>query len=445
MLRKAWALAIETLSWMELEQLDERLAFSRTTKQLGIQDSNAVGLAYKMVCETIRRKNFIDHVVNSALAPRSLEDFKLGVQAFLRLYVHQLKFQQSSFENAVEIVRMGRSILGWRELQEVEGILGELFSLSVNSTLEGLSDEEKVGLLTYHPMWFVKYCFHLLGRSEALRFLESNIGVLPTYIRVNTLKAPTKVLLERIENDGIKLEKVRGLQHSYKVKTTKHLLTQTLSFRQGLFYVQDKASCFAVEVADPKPDTTVLNGCASHGAKTTYTAQLMKNRGVIYSIDYSKHKIKMLKREIKRMNVKIAEPVLADARKPLPVHVAADLVVLEPPCTNTGIFSKKPSVKWELTEESIRGMSKVQWDMLNQCAEHVKKGGLLVYSTRSITVEENEMLIERFMKWHPEFKLIKAAPKLGHPGLRGQTYCRRLYPHIHECNGFFVAKLLKEA
>jgi len=81
--------------------------------------------------------------------------------------------------------------------------------------------------------------------------------------------------------------------------------------------------------------------------------------------------------------------------------------------------------------------------MLNNCSEYVKAGGMLVYSTCSITVEENEMLIERFLKWHSEFLLTEIAPKIGLPGLRGLGKCQRLYPHVHRCNGFFIAKMLK--
>jgi 16S rRNA (cytosine967-C5)-methyltransferase len=88
-------------------------------------------------------------------------------------------------------------------------------------------------------------------------------------------------------------------------------------------------------------------------------------------------------------------------------------------------------------------MSEIQWQMMNSCAEKVKLGGALVYSTCSITVEENEMLIERFLKWHSDFYLAEITPKIGFPGLRGMENCRRLYPHIHGCNGFFIAKLLR--
>jgi len=164
----------------------------------------------------------------------------------------------------------------------------------------------------------------------------------------------------------------------------------------------------------------------------------------MYSLDYSKRRMKVWKRETKRMGVKIAVPMLADMRKPLPTKLLADLVILDPPCTSTGTFSRMPYAKWRLTRRSIVSMAGIQWEMLKTCGNYVGDGGYLVYSTCSITVEENEMLVERFLKWHPEFTMVETSPRIGLPGLRGQTACQRLYPHIHECNGFFVAKLLKE-
>jgi len=445
LLRDAWALAIETLCWIELQRLGERLALAKATKQMEIKDAKVVGLAHKMVFETVRRQNLIDFLLNSTLAPRSLNDFKLGPRAFLRLYTHETRMANGDFEKAVRITRMGRSILGWREMRGAEETLGEILSVHPFQALRGLSDEERVALSTYNPTWFVKYCFRLLGREEALKFLQNAAETSPTYIRINTLKTSEGVALKRMEEEGVSLEKTRQLKHTYSVVKTRKTLMRTRSFRDGLFFIQDKASCLATEVADPEAGMTVLDVCAAPGAKTTHLAQLMENKGMIYSLDYSKRRMRVWKRETKRMGIKTAVPILADARKPLPMKPSADLVILDPPCTSTGVFSKVPSAKWRLTKRSILGMARVQWQMLNGCAQYVKDGGFLVYSTCSIALEENEMLIERFLKWHPEFTLVEASPRIGLPGLRGQTKCQRLYPHIHESNGFFVAKLQKQA
>ncbi len=444
MLRDAWALANGALSLIELKGLSERLALKRASKRLNIQDRAALGLAHKLVLETVRRKNLLDHMINSALEQNSMSDFQSGVRAFLRLYAYETKIKGNySYERAVSIAKIGRSILGWRRLKESEEALGLLLSLEQKDVLKGLSDEEKVSLQTFQPLWLVKYCFKTLGRHETLRFFHSMLSSTPTYIRLNTLKTSEETSLRKIRDEGVTLEKVEGLMHAYKVIEKKQPLVRTSSFNNGLFYIQDKASCLAAEVAAPEPGMTVLDVCAAPGAKTTQLAQLMENQGEIYSIDYSKRRIKVWKREIVRMGVGIAAPIIGDAVNHLPFCGEADLVFLDPPCTSTGTFSRTPSAKWRLSKRSVNNMAKIQWKMLNNCAKHVKQGSSLIYSTCSITIEENEALIERFLKLNPEFTMTEAEPRIGLAGLRGQTSSQRLYPHIHECNGFFIARLVK--
>ena len=447
MLKEAWMLAIETLSWMETQKLSERLALAKTVKQLGISDIDAIRFAHGLVCETVRRRNLIDKFINNVLKPRAINELTQGVQAFLRLYVYQTRIAKNwskiDIEEARNIAKLARAILGWKTLQKVEPVLGLLLTENPTSILQNVSDEERIGLLTFHPTWFVKYCTKLFGRREAIAMLEASAEPPPTYIRINTLKADENQILEKLVKERIRIEKVKDLKYTYKVLSAKQPLTRTASFQEGLFYIQDKASCFAAEAANPKPGTTILDVCAAPGAKTTFLAQLMNNRGIIYSIDYSRRRMNVWRSEVARMGVKIAMPIIADACNPPPIVPEADVVVLDPPCTSTGAFGKLPSAKWRLTQRSIEKMSEIQWQMMNGCAEKVKLGGALVYSTCSITVEENEMLIERFLKWHSDFYLAEITPKIGFPGLRGMENCRRLYPHIHECNGFFIAKLLR--
>ena len=447
MLKEAWTLAIETLSWIEMQKLSERMALARTVKQLGIKDPDTVRLGYRLVVETERRKNIIDKFINCQLKDKTLDDYDMGVQAFLRLYVYQTRvtkhWAKIDLKEAENIAKLGRSILGWETLRDVEPILGFLLTRKIEPILESAKDEEKVALQTFHPTWFVKYCFDLFGRAEAIAFLEGNMKPPETCIRLSTLRASQEEILQKLEAEGVKLEKVEPLKHTYRLVSAKGPLNRIDTYRLGFFYIQDKASCFAAEAADPKPDMTVLDVCAAPGAKTTYLAQLMQNQGSIYSFDYSKRRMKTWRQEVGRMWVNIAEPVIADARSPLPLQVEADVVILDPPCTSTGVFAKLPAAKWRLSPKSIEKMVDIQWQMIDNCAQNVKSGGFLAYSTCSVTVEENEMIIERFLAAHPEFKLAEITPRMGLPGLRGLEKCQRLYPHIHHCNGFFIAKLEK--
>jgi 16S rRNA (cytosine967-C5)-methyltransferase len=445
LLREAWTLAIEALSWMEMRGLSEPLALARTIKQLEIDDPDAVKLARLLISETVRRQNFIDAFVNEAIKPASLGQFNLGVQAFLRLYVYQTRIARSWSEldvkEADNVVKLARSILGWETLQPVEPFLGTLLTQRPSIVFEHKNDEAQVALRTFHPTWFVKYCFRLFGRKEAIALLESNMLPLPTYVRVNTLNGEQAEILRKLAEDGIEVEKIEQLKFVYKIINAKKPITKTACFREGLIYVQDKASSFAAEAANPAPGMTVVDACSAPGGKTTYFGQLMRNAGHILSLDYSRRRMASWKSEVERMGVEIAESIIVDACGPLPFDIEADLVMLDPPCTGTGVFRRLPSSKWRLTERSIDRMADIQWQMLNNCSEYVKPRGTLVYSTCSITVEENEMLIERFLKWHPEFSVTDISPRIGLPGLRGLDRCQRLYPHIHQCSGLFIAKM----
>jgi len=447
-LKDAWTLAIETLSWIELKKLSEHMAFTRTVNQLRLKDVNSLRLAYGLVVETVRRKNLIDKFVDSQLKETTISELDMGIQAFLRLYVYQTRVAKNwakpDLNEAVHIAKLGRAILGWETLREVEYVLGFLLTQDIKPLMEHAQEDERIALQTFHPTWFVKYCFDLFGSDQAKAFLEGNMHAPPTYVRLNTLKGTPEELLQKIAAEEITLEKVDGLKYTYKVLSSKRALSKTAGFQKGLFYSQDKASCFAAEVANPQPGATVLDICAAPGAKTTYLAQLMQNQGTIGSLDYSRRRINSWEKEVRRMGVTNADPVIADACEPLPFSVKADVIVLDPPCTSTGVFAKLPAAKWRLTPYSITKMTDIQWRMINNCAEQVADGGVLTYSTCSITVEENEGIIERFLKTHPEFTLADINPKLGVPGLNGLDKCQRLYPHLHQCNGFFIAKLQKQ-
>ncbi len=420
----------------------------KTVKQLGIKDPSAIRFAYGLVVETERRKNLIDKFINEIVAPKSLSEHDMGIQAFLRLYVYQTRivknWEKINLKEAENIASMGRAILGWETMREIEPFLGFLLTKKLSSIMEGVDEAEKISLQTFHPVWFVEYCFKLFGHDGAIAFLNGSMIPPPGYIRINTLKASEEATLQKLDQEGVVLEKTPQLNFTHRVLSTKKPLNALPSYAEGLFYVQDKASCFATQAANPKSGNSVFDICAAPGAKTTFLAQLMQNQGKIYSIDFSAKRMKTWKKETARMGTRIAEPIVADATVSVPLVGEADLIILDPPCTSTGVFAKQPSSKWRLSPMSVQNMSELQWKMINNCAEKVVKGGILTYSTCSITIEENEGIIERFLNEHPEFALMEIEPKIGMPGLKGLIQCQRLYPHIHQCNGFFIAKLQKK-
>jgi 16S rRNA (cytosine967-C5)-methyltransferase len=434
------ALAIEALSWMELRRINERLALRRAAKQLNIRNPPTMRHAFRLIMEATRRKNALDHITAQALDDEGLKKLNLGVRSFLRVYVSEVKYGGITYEEAVEMAEEARRILGSRELAPVEEALDLTHHLEIN--LQGLSCDEAIALRTFHPAWYVKYCSTLFGREEALRLLQASDP--PNYIRINPLKGAEKEILENLRQEGLELEREPDLGRVFRVVERERPLTLMKAHADGLFTVQDKASVLAGLVTAPKPGMAVMDVCAAPGGKTGHMAQLMDNSGRIFSMDFSERRLETWKREMTRLDVKIAVPVLGDActSKNFP-DVEVDVVLVDPPCTGTGTFNSIPSGKWRLTRRSISRMASIQRRILDNCAEHVKQGGTLVYSTCSVTVEENELLIHDFLQAHTDFKMVEAEPRIGAPGLMGQIEAQRLYPHIHRCNGFYIAKLVR--
>ncbi|MGZ4850717.1 MAG: hypothetical protein ACXV2C_04985, partial [Candidatus Bathyarchaeia archaeon] len=240
MLKDAWTIAIETLSWMDMEKLSERLALARTLTEVRINDANAIRYGYRLVLETTRRKNLIDKFVNTIVVPKKITEYNLGIQSFLRLYVYQTRVSKNwskiNFQEATHIASLGRAILGWETLREVEQFLGFFLTRPLEPILKAAPDEQQVSLRTFHPSWFVKYCFRLMGRKEAIAFLEGSITPPPTYIRVNTIATTEEAIVQKLEIEGVKAEKAQPLKHTYKIIQTKQPLNTLPSYKGGLFY-----------------------------------------------------------------------------------------------------------------------------------------------------------------------------------------------------------------
>jgi 16S rRNA (cytosine967-C5)-methyltransferase len=434
------ALAIEALSWMELKRMNGRSALRSTAEQLYIRDRSTLSHAFRLIMETTRRMNALDHIIKMALGEEGFEDLFLGKKNFLRIYASEAVYGDSAYQELVEMEDLAREILGEREFGPVEEALILIPRLEIR--WEKLTRDEVTALRTFHPVWYVRYCRELLGEEEAIHLLKAPIP--PSYVRLNMMKGEDEGLLGSLIEEGVELEPA-GLEHIYRVLENKSPLTFLDSHKEGLFTVQDKASALAGFIAAPEPGMTVIETCAAPGIKTGHLTEMMGDIGRIFSMDFSESRLELWKREMARLGVGNATPVLGDAKKrgDFP-DVEADLVLVDPPCTGTGTFGRSPSGKWRINRGSLGRMAEIQRRILNRCVDHVARDGAIVYSTCSITVEENEGVVERFLNEHPEFRLVDAPPRLGLPGLQGQDGAQRLYPHLHGCNGFYVARLERE-
>jgi len=285
-------------------------------------------------------------------------------------------------------------------------------------------DKAEVLALKYsHPTWFVRYMIELLGEEEAIKLFEVNNSPAPVWLRVNTLKTDKEKLIKTLEREGTKVAPDADLPDVFRVIESRKPPIRLSSFSRGLFYIQDKASVLAGHVLDPKLGELIVDVCAAPGGKTSHIAQLMENEGKIIAIDISRLRIKALKNNMKRLGVKIVETKIMDARDiPRKLKIEADRVLVDPACSSTGNLRSRPEVRLWVKKKDVKRFAKLQWEILKSAAEIVKENGILVYSTCSMTLEENEYLIKRFIEDTNSFKIVKAEPFIGKPGFNDLTY-----------------------
>jgi 16S rRNA (cytosine(967)-C(5))-methyltransferase len=438
-MKDSLAVAIEALSWMAYSGLGERTALFQSTEQLGIDDPDELRQAHRLVMETTRFRNRLEFLASRALGSNLMEKAPHGVSSFLKIMAY-LKFERHASERELQRnVGWARQVLGWKELQPYEKAVAKLVSGAIDAQTQSLPESEGLSLETCHPDWLVERLINVFGRDSALQILRRNLRSLPTYVRLNSLKIRNRDEKKKIASQ-LTGEMVPKLADTWRVDQLGSVLVKSNLLQQGVVVIQDLASAAAGLVASPQPGSMVLDVCAAPGNKTNHLAELMRNKGVIYSIDISEKRLSHWKQEMNRTGVSIAVPIRADARR-IPLKEEFDVVLVDPPCSNTGVFSRNPSVKWKISQARIKEHSLRQYSILQAVSERVQKSGTLVYCTCSILPEENESVLEAFLRQRPEFKVVPQTPFLGSPGLRGFDLCQRFYPHLHECNGYFIAKL----
>jgi 16S rRNA C967 or C1407 C5-methylase (RsmB/RsmF family) len=411
----------------------ERSAIARaasTDSYHGQEKSTALAI----VVDLVAKLDFLDRAIQSVFPDAKPGREKL---ALFRLAAHLMLVNDA--DSRSDEVRVLRKMSSDHERKELELLLGFLVAQGVPNLPSVGSESEQVGLRTHNPPWWVSYCFYHFGRETGLKILSAPTR--PRYIRVNPLRNRGRTSLP--------LELRKHSSRLVEVETGIHRLDGPPSalagyFERGLFQVQDLASFLAVKAADPAPMESALDLCAAPGGKTATLAQLMKNRGRIISVDYSQNRMVSWQMETERLGVGIASPLIGDASS-LGLNAEFDLVIVDPPCTGTGILDRNPLMKWHLSPKLVQKFTLLQSRILEESSKYTRPGGRLLYCTCSLTLEENELVLSRFLSGHTDFETRPVLREYGSPGLRGQSNCRRFYPHRDKTAGYFIARLERTA
>lgn len=259
-------------------------------------------------------------------------------------------------------------------------------------------------------------------------------------IRVNTLTVEEKELIKILKSKNVNLKKIDWLTHGYEFDA-EFSMGSTPEHLQGFFYMQEAASQVPVQVLNPKPGETVMDMSAAPGGKTTQIAQMMNNKGVVVALDTVSKRIESLNNNIERMRVSNVIVYNKDARFASDLNIEFDKVLLDAPCS--GNYCVEENWFMKRTLEDFKNKSDVQKQLLAESTRILKENGILVYSTCSLEIEEDENVVE----WAIEnlgLELIETGLTVGSPGCTEKTkLARKFWPHLTGTQGFFIAKFRK--
>merc|ERR1712032_1711509 len=237
----------------------------------------------------------------------------------------------------------------------------------------------------------------------------------------------------------------------FSVTQSKHPVGATAEYMSGLYILQSASSALAVSVLNPQKNEVIVDMCAAPGGKTTYIASLMENTGVVYAIEKKKERACSLSVTLQRMNCRNTIVVNSDALDWPCNENSVHRVLLDAPCSGVGIIAKDHSIKSNRTKKDFDKAKNLQIRLLNKALHIVKRNGIVVYSTCSLTFEENESVISAVKKTH-NFVIEPLDDIIGEPGLtnfKGKKFTddcingRRIYPHQTDMSGLVIFKLRK--
>ncbi len=302
------------------------------------------------------------------------------------------------------------------------------------------------------PEWLVRRWINRWGFEETEKLLLASNVKSPLVIRVNTLKVTRENFLIFLQKEGIPQAKpcpyspVGIILDGFRGK-----IIELKAYHFGWISVQDSVSQLVSFLLNPKPGEKILDACAGVGGKTTHIAELIQNKGIIWAFDLYHWRLEKLKENFQRLGLKLPKIFQGDVGEILPKLNPPffDRILIDAPCTGTGVIRKHPDIKWVRTEEDLIKLPEKQLRLLEGLSPFLRKGGVLVYATCSLELEENEEIIEKFLKNHPEFKIENPLEIL--KNICGATIKNlienekylKTYPHKHSLDGFFAVRLKK--
>jgi 16S rRNA (cytosine967-C5)-methyltransferase len=368
-----------------------------------------------------------------------------GIKNVLRLSLYQLKFSDRLPDFAVvnEAVKIAK-ILKPDKSALVNAVLRNYLRRGEKVPFPSLKNNpaEHIAAFHSHPLWLVKKWIKIFGPEETKSLCSVNNELPPLTLRVNTLKISRKDLMEKLATAGFTQAETKFSPDGLILNTSANPIQKTDFFENGFLRIQDEGAQLISYLINPEGAESILDACAGAGGKATHLAAILKNKGKIVAIDRNAERIAELKQEAIRLGINIIETQTFDLSVGLPDSFKEmfDRVLVDAPCSGLGTLRRNPEIKWRTTEKDLHNFSSAQIIILHNAAKAIKKGGYLIYCTCSLLPEENENIVDDFLKLNANFSLCRPPVSINQQLIDSRGFFHT-YPHRHHMDGFFGAIL----
>jgi len=441
------------LAWDVIHRVDREKAYANglldhVLRKAALKEQERAFIT-ELAYGTLRWRGKIDYVI-AQFSSKPLAKLDPEILNILRMGVYQLLFLSTPSNAAVdESVKLSKNFTSGKASGFVNAVLRAVDRERDNIKYPPRNDDPVPYLSVQysHPRWMVSMFIKMLGEAETEELLKVNNILPPLTFRANTLVNSRDELAKYLlEEDGFESVPTPYSPDGIVLKDAPPA-GQLGAVNRGLCLVQDESAQLVSRLVAPQPGWKVLDLCAAPGGKTTHLAALMKNEGEVHAVDMQQQKMTMIEDNARRTGVTIIKPRQGDASAPLKYpRNSFDAVLVDPPCSDLGIIRRHPDVKWIKHPDRIPELADLQLKIIATAAKYVTAGGVLVYSVCTISQRESEGIIEKFLEkakaWslEPAQKIIPEAADC----CTEEGYLK-VFPHKHNADGFFAARLRRKA
>lgn len=435
----------DILTNIEKDQSYMQLVLKTELENFEIKDRAFIN---EIIYGTIKHRITIDYIIGQ-FSKTPIKKMKPFIRNIMRMSVYQIMFldkvpASAAINEAVKIVHR-------RKMSNLSGFInGVLRNVERNKERIVYPDYEKdpmnhLSVVYSIPEWLVKMWIEDYGVEVTKRICESLNERARVCIRINSLATTKEEVIAELKELGIGIEEGELLPDESMYITGAISIAQIDSFRQGKWAVQDESATLVGHIVDPRAGEVILDMCSAPGGKSTHMAMLMENKGTIVSADIHEHKIEIIQKNAKRLGVGIIEPTLQDGTKLNEKWKQKfDKVLLDAPCSGLGIIKRKPDIRYSKTLEDVKAIAQLQQSLLENAVYYLKEDGILVYSTCTISKQENEGIIKYALeKLGLELDSIETyVPNVLKPYIE-QKGTIQIMPFMAKTDGFFIARFRK--